>query len=297
MCRKGIWAAVPGLVLAVSALCGYAPAGAAVAARQAVETTKVAEGVYTFRHVNHRNMFVVTAEGVIATDPINTAAAKAMMGEIRKITDKPIKYVVYSHEHWDHARGGKIFKEAGAQFVAQERCVTAWKSHLHPDADVVMPDVTFRDRHTLTLGGTTLDLYYFGPNHGQCLTVMHLPKERLVFVVDLVVPKRIGLRGWTTTDPGAAARTMREIEKLSFDRFIPGHGPAVAPVSDMRDVRQYVEDLIAAVREAFEKHKSVAKVRENAKDIKLPKYEKWTGYKEYLQGNVERVITYYWNGQ
>ena len=295
MHRKGIWTGF--LLLALSVACGGGPAGAAVAQRKLFETTKVAEGVYTFRHGNHRNMFIVTEEGVIATDPIHNAAAKAMMEEIRKITDKPIKYVVYSHEHWDHIRGGKIFKKAGAQFVSQERCVTALKDHLHPDPDVVMPDIAFRDRHSITLGGTTLDLRYFGPSHGQCLIAMHLPKERLVYIVDLVVPKRVGLRGWTTTDPGAAARTIREIEKLPFDRFIPGHGPAVAPASDMREVGQYIEDLLAAVRASFEKHKSVAKIRENIKEIHLPKYEKWTGYKEYLEGNVERAITYYWNGQ
>ena len=64
-------------------------------------TTKVdrAENVYIFRYVRHQSMFVVTPEGVIATDPIGLRrpAAKAYIEEIRKITNAPIKYVIYSH--------------------------------------------------------------------------------------------------------------------------------------------------------------------------------------------------------
>src|SRR6202008_3905477 len=61
------------------------------------ETTRVADGVYTFRYLFHRNVFLVTSEGVIATDSISPDAASAMMDEIRKVTDKPVKYVVYTH--------------------------------------------------------------------------------------------------------------------------------------------------------------------------------------------------------
>ncbi len=53
------------------------------------ETTKVADGVYTFRFFFHRNMFIVTDEGVIVTDPLNPRAAKTMRAEKAKITDQP----------------------------------------------------------------------------------------------------------------------------------------------------------------------------------------------------------------
>jgi glyoxylase-like metal-dependent hydrolase (beta-lactamase superfamily II) len=75
-------------------------------------TTKVegTDNVYVFRYMNHQAMFVVTSEGVIATDPIAYArreASTVYLQEIRKITDKPIKYVIYSHHHYDHIAGGK----------------------------------------------------------------------------------------------------------------------------------------------------------------------------------------------
>src|SRR5207302_7512900 len=78
------------------------------------------ENVYIFRYVGHQSMFIVTPQGVIATDPIGERrpAAKAYIEEIQKITKAPIKYVIYSHVHFDHIAGGKPFKDLGATFVA-----------------------------------------------------------------------------------------------------------------------------------------------------------------------------------
>ena len=56
-------------------------------------------------------------------DPISEGAAKAMLIEIRKVTDKPIRYLLYSHEHADYASGGQMLRDAGATLVSHEACV------------------------------------------------------------------------------------------------------------------------------------------------------------------------------
>src|ERR1700678_4419825 len=110
-----------------SALIACALAATALPARAQTppplfSTTKVdgTDGVYIFRYQGHQAMFVVTPDGVIATDPIGERrpAAAAYIAEIRKITQAPIKYVVYSHSHYDHIAGGKPFKALGAVFVS-----------------------------------------------------------------------------------------------------------------------------------------------------------------------------------
>ena len=78
------------------------------------ETEQLADGLYTFRYGGYRNIFIVTDDGVIATDPLNKKAAAALREEIGNITDQPVKFVAYSHSHWDHAAWAKIFKDAGA---------------------------------------------------------------------------------------------------------------------------------------------------------------------------------------
>ena len=99
---------------------------AAPAAPPPYATTKVegTDNVYVFRYQNHQSMFVVTPAGVIATDPISYGrpqAAVTYVAEIKKITDKPIKYLIYSHHHYDHIAGGKPFKDAGAKIIAHKR--------------------------------------------------------------------------------------------------------------------------------------------------------------------------------
>src|SRR5215471_20376331 len=106
-------------------------------------TTKVegTDNVYVFRYQNHQAMFVVTPSGVIVTDPISYGrpeAAKAYLEEIRKITQAPIKYLIYSHHHYDHIAGGKVFKDAGATVISHRRAKERLVELKAPD--VVIPD-------------------------------------------------------------------------------------------------------------------------------------------------------------
>src|SRR5438105_3624550 len=91
------------------------------------ETKKITDTVYLFRYGGHQAIFVVTPAGVIATDPIaylRPQAATTYIDEIRKVTPAPIKYVVYSHHHYDHIAGGKPFKALGARFLAHRNART-----------------------------------------------------------------------------------------------------------------------------------------------------------------------------
>src|SRR5437868_7543336 len=106
-------------------------------------TTKVegTDGVYIFRNGGAQSMFIVTNDGVIATDPIGYARPEGVtdfVNEIKKITDKPIRYLIYSHHHFDHISGGKPFKDAGARVIAHKRAQERLAQLRNPL--VVMPD-------------------------------------------------------------------------------------------------------------------------------------------------------------
>jgi hypothetical protein len=93
-------------------------------------TTKVTDNVYIFRMMGHQAMFVVTPDGVIATDPVgfvNKKGGEIFLAEIRKVTSAPVRYVVYSHHHYDHIAGGQPFKQAGATFIAQGTRIATWQ--------------------------------------------------------------------------------------------------------------------------------------------------------------------------
>src|SRR5258708_29243596 len=102
-------------MLITAALTGTAQAQAP--APPPFATTKVdgTDNVYIFRYGGHQSMFIVTPEGVIATDPISERRpAKPYIDAIEAVTKAPIKYVIYSHIHFDHIAGGKPFKDLGA---------------------------------------------------------------------------------------------------------------------------------------------------------------------------------------
>jgi len=256
----------------------------------------IGNGLYVFRWWVYRNFFLVTDEGVIVTDPMNPKAAGLLRKEIRKITDKPVKYVVYSHNHHDHISGGTVFKEEGAKFIGHKNVLKELGDH--PGAVTPLPDITFEDTYTVKLGGRTVELTYFGPNHGESLVVMRLPEEKILFVVDIVTPRRVAFRAMPDFWPDEWVRSLREIEQLDFDYVISAHGPANQPAIDPAAVvveqRNYLEDLMSAVKQAMDSgtHSPDAL----RKTVKLPKYENWRSYNEWLPMNIERIWAYYHMG-
>lgn len=272
---------------------------AQTAQRPLFATTKVdgTNNVYIFRYENHQSMFVVTKAGVIATDPISLRrpAAKAYIEEIRKITKAPIKYVIYSHAHYDHIAGGQPFKDVGATFIAH-RNAKARIVELKP-ADVVVPDQVVDKQKTITLGGTTLQLIYVGKNHSDSMLVMRLPKEKIVFVVDLIPLTGIQFREMADTYIPDIEQSLKKIIALDWDVLIAGHpgpgGRQTGTKDDARNQLAYLQDLSAAVKKAISEGKSYADAE---KEIKLPKYEKWGGYDAFLQMNIERYYDFHNRG-
>ena len=256
----------------------------------------IGDGLYVFRWWVYRSIFIVTDEGVIVTDPMNPKAAKLLRSEIRKVTDKPVKYVVYSHNHHDHISGGNIFKEEGAKFVGHKNILKELGDH--PSPVTPLPDITFEDSYTLKLGNRTLELTYFGPNHGESLAVMRLPKEKILFIVDIVTPRRVAFRIMPDFWPDEWVRSLKEIEQMDFDYFISGHGPenqpAIDPASVVAEQRVYLEDLMMAVKKAIDSGTHNPDVLRTT--VKLPKYENWQYYKEWLPMNIERIWAYYHMG-
>src|SRR6202040_1324440 len=158
------------MAVALSAA-GFATTGLAQQAqRPQIETTKVdgTDNVYIFRNGNHQSMFIVTKDGVIATDPIaygRPTGGQDYIAEIKKVTDKPIKFLIYSHHHYDHIAGGKPFKDAGATIIAHKKAKQ--RLVVLKDPATVLPDETMGDKKTIKLGATTLELHYVGLNHSD----------------------------------------------------------------------------------------------------------------------------------
>ena len=296
---------LPIVGLAATGLAAFLPALLATTAQAQqpqqppFAATKVegTENVYIFRFGGHQSMFIVTPAGVIATDPIGLRrpAAKAYIEEIEKITKAPIRYVIYSHSHFDHIAGGKPFKDKGATFVAH----TNAKARIQEvkDPDVVVPDqVVTGSKRNITLGGTTLELNYVGKNHSNSTLVMRLPKEKIIFTVDWIPLNGVQFRGMADNYLPDMEQGLKKVIAMDWERMIPGHpgpGGRLGNKDDARTALSYLQDLSAAVKEAASQGKCYA---DAMRDIKLPKYESFGNYAANLPMNIERYCDYYNRG-
>ena len=261
------------------------------------ETRKISDTVYIFRYQFHQSMFIVTADGVLATDPIGYLRPQAVttyIDEIRKITSAPIRWVVYSHHHYDHIAGGKPFKDLGATFIAHRNARTRLEALKRPD--VVIPDEVVDDFRALELGGVRLELSYVGRNHSDNSLVVRLPTERILFTVDFIPIETVQFRNMPDSYLPDWFDSLDRVIAMDWDRMIPGHpyaGGRLGTKDDVRSLKQYMTDLSDAVRQAADQGKCWDQAM---KELKVPKYEKWGNYEQYLPGNVERFCSFWARG-
>ena len=114
-----------------------APAPVPVAAEPEGPTRSIVNitgDLYRAQNNNHHTVFLVTDEGIIMSDPINRDFATWLRGELETRFDQPVRYVLYSHHHWDHASGGEVFADT-AEFVGHENMVQA----LAAPGDMALP--------------------------------------------------------------------------------------------------------------------------------------------------------------
>lgn len=269
----------------IGSLLGHGSVASAQQSRPNDEITKLGDDVYLFRHQFHQSIFITTPQGVIVTDPIGPEAAAWLKTEIAKLTDQPVRYVVYSHDHADHISGGAVFADT-AQFVSHRRAREAiLKDSL---VQTPPPNLTFTDRMFIDLGGKHVELIYTGRNHSDNSLVVLLPQDKLLFAVDFIPVEAVAYRTLPDSYPDDWIESLKQVEQLDFETLVPGHGKIGKKVH-VEQFRRYLEDLRAAVAEQVQKGVGLEEAKKN---VRLPKYEPWQRYAEWFPENVEGMYRY-----
>jgi glyoxylase-like metal-dependent hydrolase (beta-lactamase superfamily II) len=200
--------------------------------------------------------FVIGDDGVLVVDAFFTPdAAKALVGEIRRLTPMPIRYVVNTHYHADHTGGDQVMRDAGAVIIAH-RNVRGWvrTNNINLFGDRITPEIKARiealplpdvvtDKDLVVwLGARKVVVRTVLGHTGGDLTVA-VPDARVLFTGDMLwrkVPPNLidgSVKEWAATD----AEFLRMPDAVQT-RFVPGHGD-VADVKDVAEFRAYLLGL------------------------------------------------------
>ena len=156
---------------------------------------------------------------------------------------------------------------------------------------MVLPDdVWTGSRKDIALGGKTIELHHVGISHGLGMTVFVLPEEKMAYIADLVTPNRVLFGSVPDFNIKEWVRALRQIESLDFETAIYSHTLAKEPLGSKRDViqtREFIADMQAAIVAEFQKDTDFIDI---PTAVRLPKYEHWAMYDEWLPLNVWRIM-------
>ncbi len=253
---------------------------------------KIGENIYSYGgYGEYYSMFIVTSEGVIAIESVDSRHAKGMIEAIKKVSPQPIKYLLHSHNHWDHASGGQVFKDVGAKTIAHVEAYEWMKAN--KGMDMAIPDESWGGtRKDITLGETTVELHYLGMNHGLGMTVFLIPQQNIAYIADLVTPNRVLMSVVPDFNIKEWERSIQEILELDFERAVYAHNhrPDAIKGGDKQDAKdnlQFIQDIRSGIYKEFQKGGNPMEIPSK---LKLPKYKDWAMYEEWLSMNVWRIL-------
>jgi phosphoglycerate dehydrogenase-like enzyme/glyoxylase-like metal-dependent hydrolase (beta-lactamase superfamily II) len=300
------------LLLGLSALClldrGHLARAGEPPRMKFNEVREVAPGVF-FRYSaisptdpsvfgGSNNVWIVFEDYVAVIDANFPKEAGDVLEAIKKTTDKPVRFVLDTHHHGDHAYGNAVFGKAGAQVIAQRNCARLLRvdgpkqfteAARGPTGrkDVAastlkQPDLVFDDRLVLEDGRQRVEFLFLGHAHTAGDAVAYLPKHKLLCTGDACVNGAFNFMGHS--DSASWVRALERMQQLDVELVCPGHGPLAGRELLEKQKRYFVE-----LRREVQKGLGAGQTAEEiAERIDLPWYKEWTSVKP-AGDNVKHV--------
>lgn len=224
--------------------------------------------------------------------------AQALHQEIKKITSKPVKYVLLENSQGHAMLGSNYWQEQGAIVVAQENV----KDEIDKKGDkiflsmqkvlkdkftgtkLVYPNRYFKTNMKFDLGNRVVEAKYFGYAHEHSDIVLWLKKQRIAFAGDVAFNDRL-LPIFKITDTSKWLEAWKKLEKLKAKIVVPGHGH----VSDMKEVRKYTKDYILYLRTQILKIIDNDGDMTDAYNIDMRAYQHLDTFKELSKQNISTL--------
>ena len=308
MLKKFVVTLAVGAVLILAVVTSQGPAEppkADLPAMQFNDVREIAPGVF-FRYASIsatdksipfggcNNTWVVFKDYVLVIDANFPKEAGDVLEAIKKTTNKPIRYVLDTHHHGDHAYGNSVWAKAGARIIASKptfrlletNSPKQWEEAARDrkdirDSELKKADISFDDKYVLEDETQRVEFLHFGHAHTAGDAVAYLPKHKILCTGDACVNGAFNFMGHSNS--ASWIKRLDDMKKLDVETICPGHGSLARKDLLDRQQRYFVE-----LRETVQKGIAAKQTPEEiAASLDMPWYKEWTG--KPAKENVDNV--------
>jgi glyoxylase-like metal-dependent hydrolase (beta-lactamase superfamily II) len=254
---------------------------------------EIIPGHYAFSSGTFNSGIVVTGDGVVVLDALNSeAVGKAEREAIANTIRQPVRVLVSSTFHNNYSKGNLAFADVwkiGHENYRTDLLALMQRENV-PAAEqkARLPNETFRNRVTLHLGGKDIEVRFLGRGHTRGDTIIYVPQDRIVYLSELFFAEQ-----FLYIDDGFGLdwiKTLDAVDALGADIFVPAHGPIPADPRATRQSLNRFRQMLVDIRDAVQREVARGSTEEQAvASIRWPQYEKLQGYNAEREVAVRRL--------
>jgi glyoxylase-like metal-dependent hydrolase (beta-lactamase superfamily II) len=232
-------------------------------------TIKLADNVYGYEEIRQPgfttvSLFVVGNDGVLVADGQGSSAAtQKMLGEIAKVTPKPVKWYIVGSDHGDHTAGNSVLPKDIKYVVSK-----ASRAQMKLDA----PAMT-ADREVVNVGGIEVQAIYAGRAHTGGDLLVYLPKQKILFMSEVYLNRVFP--AMRSAYPSEWVDVIDKALAMDVERFVPGHGFIEEPKTSREELIEYQKAMRYVIDEVKRLHKLGLSADDAAKQANWGPYREW----------------------
>jgi glyoxylase-like metal-dependent hydrolase (beta-lactamase superfamily II) len=250
---------------------------------------QISEHVYRWGSDNQFGAYILTDTAIIVVDGhyCGSGTMDWLKEQLAERHDVPVKYVILSHDHPDHACGSEVFNDT-ATGISHARLLPHM---LFEQRETIIPEITFDDEMDLHVGGVNIRLLYYGPTHSDNLIQVHIPEDRVLIAIDSAKGRNL-FPDFRDMDVNNQLDVMKILANLpDVDVVLPGHGP-VTDQNAFMDHFYYLDAMKSSVLGHMADGRTLDEIKQLVSASQMEAFGDYNGMDRVLMENIVTMWDY-----